>query len=124
MRIAALVLLLVTALACDSPAPDVRDISQDDFLANTPGSTLVLDVRTPDEFSSGHVPGAMNISHEQLASRLDELGAAKDTPVVVYCERGGRAGKAAAVLLEAGFSDIQHLAGDMQEWRANKRPTE
>ena len=124
MRTAALFLLLFTALACDSPAPGVRDISQDDFLAKPPGSALVLDVRTPDEFTSGHVPGALNISHEQLASRLDELGTAKDKPVVVYCERGGRAGKAATVLLEAGYSNIQHLAGDMKEWRANGRPTE
>ena len=51
-------------------------------------AALVLDVRTPDEFTSGHVPGAMNISHEQLASQLDEFGTAKDKPVVVYCERG------------------------------------
>ncbi len=121
MRITAL-LLFLSVLACGAPEPGVSDISQEQFLSNPPESALILDVRTADEFAAGHVPGAVNVPHDQLASRLGELEGEKDRPVVVYCERGGRAGKAASVLLEAGYADIRHLAGDMTEWRANDRP--
>jgi len=123
MRTAAF-LLVACALGCEAPAPGVTDISQEQLLSNPPNSALLLDVRTADEFASGHVPGAVNIPHDQLASRLDELNTGKENPVVVYCERGGRAGKAASVLLEAGYQDVRHLAGDMSEWRAKGRGTE
>ena len=85
---------------------------------------MILDVRTAEEFASGHVPGAVNVSHDQVSARLDELGSDLDRPVVVYCERGGRAGRAEAVLVDAGFSDVRHLEGDMSAWRAAGRPVE
>jgi rhodanese-related sulfurtransferase len=43
---------------------------------------------------------------------------------VVSCERGGRAGKAADVLLEAGYADVRYLEGDMRDWRESGRPIE
>lgn len=124
MRFAIAVFALATALACDAAPPGVTELSADEFLKSPPAEALVLDVRTAEEFASGHVPGAVNISHTELASRVTELSSAKSDPVVVYCERGGRAGKAATVLLDAGFSDVRHLAGDMSEWRAKGRATE
>jgi rhodanese-related sulfurtransferase len=122
MRTAFLALLLMT-LGCHSQAPGVIELSQERFLSNPPEGVLILDVRTPEEFSSGHVPDAVNIPHDALASRLPELASDRDTPVIVYCERGGRAGKATSVLLDAGYENVFHLAGDMSEWRANGRPT-
>ncbi len=123
MRIAMLILLLAT-LACEAPAAGVSEISPDELLTNPPESVLILDVRSEAEFTRGHVPGAVNLSHDRLAARLEELDAARDQPIVVYCESGRRAGLAADVLLEAGFSDIRHLTGDMSDWRSKERPTE
>jgi rhodanese-related sulfurtransferase len=122
MRSSAFFVLLV-ALACGSPASEIKDISPQDLLSMSPDSVLILDVRTPKEFQSGHVPQAVNIPLDQLDARLDDLASSQDMPVVVYCERGGRAGKAASLLSQAGFTDIQHLEGDMSEWRASGRPT-
>jgi len=119
-----LLVFLFTAVACGAPAAGVRDISADDLLAGPPEGAVILDVRTPQEFAAGHVPGAVNIPHDQLASRLGEIGAAKDAPVVVYCESGGRASVAASVLQGAGYRDIRHLAGDMRAWRADGLPQE
>ena len=116
--------LLALALACGTPPAGVTDISPEELLASPPEGALVLDVRTADEFAAGHVPGAVNISHGALAARLAELGDDRERPVVVYCESGRRAGMAASVLLEAGFSDVRHLAGDMGAWRSAGRPTE
>ena len=115
--------LLVLALACSSSPSEVGEISQDDLLSE-PDSTLILDVRTPGEFASGHVPKAVNIPHDQLAVRLTEIENFRNAPVVVYCERGGRAGKATSVLANAGFSKIHHLEGDMSEWHERDLPTE
>jgi rhodanese-related sulfurtransferase len=81
---------------------------------------FVLDVRTPEEFAEGHVPGAVNISHEQLGSRLDEVP--KDKDVVLYCRSGRRAAMAADVLRANGYSRLSHLEGDMLAWAANGRP--
>jgi rhodanese-related sulfurtransferase len=78
-------------------------------------ATLVLDVRTADEFESGHIPGATNIPHTELQSRLSEVSDAQD--IVVYCEAGGRARTAIAVLSGSGYTRVMHLDGDMRAWR-------
>ena len=125
VRAAWLVLLLVAAaaVACDEPG---RNISQAELLAEIEGGSppFVLDVRTPEEFARGHVPGAVNVPHTELPQRLPDLELPQDRRVVVYCESGRRAGVAEASLREAGFSQVLHLEGDMAAWRANARPTE
>ena len=115
---------LLLLSACQPEAAGSGSISPDVFLASPPANALVLDVRTEDEFSRGHLANALNVPHDELASRVAELGGGSDRPVVVYCERGGRAGKAATVLEAAGYSNILHLEGDMSDWRAKGRPLE
>lgn len=102
----------------------VHEISQQDLLSNPPENALVLDVRTPGEYGEGHVPNAVNIPHSELASRLSELNSSSDRPIVVYCKSGRRAGMAANVLQGAGYTDLHHLAGDMDGWKAAGLPTE
>ena len=87
------------------------------------GQSLVfLDVRTPEEFASGHVPGAVNIPVKQLPDRLAELG--KGDRLVVYCERGPRAMAAVDTLSQAGYTGVSHMTGDMAAWRAAGLPIE
>jgi phage shock protein E len=107
---------------CGSEAPSITSISADEFLSGPPQGAIVLDVRTPKEFSGGHITGAVNIPHDQLASRLEEVGEQTDRPLVVYCERGGRAAKAENVLRSAGYEAVIHLEGDMSAWRSEGRP--
>lgn len=85
---------------------------------------LLLDVRKPEEFAAGHVPGAINIPHDQLASRLAELPASRDKPVVVYCRSGRRSALAEDVLRQGGYTKVRHLKGDMLGWEAEGRPVE
>jgi phage shock protein E len=75
---------------------------------------FVLDVRTPAEYAEGHVPGAVNVPHDQLASRLAEVPRDKD--VVLYCRSGRRTALAADVLASHGYTRLSHLEGDMQAW--------
>ena len=113
----------VVSGCAQADTPAVTDISQEEFLSSPPEGALILDVRTEAEFGSGHVPGAVNIPHDELASRLSEL-ASTDQPVVVYCRSGKRAGVASSVLLDAGYTNVLHLEGDMNAWQANGLPTE
>lgn len=76
------------------------------------GATL-LDVRTPGEFSSGHIEGAKLIPVQELGGRVEEVGP-KDKPVVVYCRSGARSSAAAAMLAKAGYE--VHDLGGMGNW--------
>ena len=122
--------ILSPASAADSgPAPDSTAalISQSDLLARLERKDpdlVVLDVRTAAEFAAGHVPGARNVSHELLASRLDELSTARDKQVVLYCRSGRRTLLAEDVLRKAGFTRLAHLEGDYLAWEAEHRPIE
>lgn len=82
-------------------------------LVNEEGA-LLLDVRTPEEFASGHLPGAVNVPVDQLPRRLDEVGS-KDKPVVVYCRSGRRSAIAAETLQGGGFQSVHDL-GAMSAW--------
>lgn len=115
---------LLVAVACTAAPGEVTEISADALLGTPPAGALILDVRSAEEFASGHVPGATNLSHESVAARLGELEAHRDQPVVVYCESGRRAGWVTDQLLEAGFTDVRHLTGDMRAWREAGRPVE
>jgi rhodanese-related sulfurtransferase len=122
-RLTRLALIGVLAFAADAGA---SEISNRDALAlqeEAGDSPLFVDVRTPEEYQAGHVPGAVNIPRDQLPSRLAELEHARDR-LVVYCERGPRAAAAIATLASAGFTAVRHLAGDMAGWRAAGLPIE
>ncbi len=112
-----LLFLPLSAFAADG------EISAQELLSRLAGKNrpLVLDVRTPGEYASGHVPGAINIPHDQIQSRLSELEGQRDEDVVVYCRSGRRAGIASEALTEAGFR-VLHLEGDMMGWAAEGHP--
>ncbi len=123
----------VPVLAADpapaaAPASTPADlISQSDLLARLgkkDPDLVVLDVRTPAEFAAGHVPGARNVSHDQLPARLAELSSLKDKDVVLYCRSGRRTAIAEQTLRGAGFSKLRHLEGDWLAWEAEKKPVE
>jgi rhodanese-related sulfurtransferase len=85
---------------------------------------FVLDVRSPEEFAKGHVPGAVNIPHTELASRQALLPPQRDTELVVHCESGRRAGAAEQWLRDEGYTRVRDLEGHMRGWRAAGHPTE
>lgn len=107
-------------------ASPVAEITQQQLLQRLDAGTapLLLDVRRPDEFASGHVPKAINIPHTEIAKRLDELRPNLNNEVIVYCESGRRAAIASDILKQAGFTQVVHLKGDMKAWRQHGLPTE
>ncbi len=123
----------VSATQPAEPLPELRTndagavlVTQDEVLRMIDAGTapMILDVRTPEEFAESHVPGAINISHDELADRMAEIDGARDAGLIVYCRSGRRAGIAEQLLLDQGFANVQHLEGDMIAWLEANRPTE
>jgi rhodanese-related sulfurtransferase len=77
---------------------------------------LLLDVRTPREHYTAHVPGSRLIPLHQLQQRLTEIEDYKDKPVLVYCRSGNRSTVAAEILVKHGFKKIVALRHGILEW--------
>lgn len=115
--------LLLSLTACQS-APKGSELGARNFKAKTEEikDEILLDVRTPGEFASGHIKGALNIdwngdNFEEAVEKLD-----KNKPVFVYCLSGGRSGMAADVLKNMGFKEVYNLSGGLMKWRAEGLP--
>lgn len=100
--------------AQDRIAPGVVDGAQAHQLVAD--GVKVVDVRTPGEFAAGHVPGAVNVPHDQIAARAGELGSAT-TPLLLYCHSGRRSGIAVAALRAKGFTRLYDLQA-YEKWVA------
>ena len=82
---------------------------------------LIIDVRTPQEFESGHFSTAINIPHDQIERRIKELGDDKNKPIVLYCHAGSRASIAAEVLKRNGFVNVVNAGGYSDIRRFDKK---
>lgn len=67
-----------------------------------------IDVRSPREFSRGHLQGAHNIPYDEIGERISELALAKDTPIMLYCRSGYRAAIAERTLRGLGYTQIEN----------------
>lgn len=111
----------VHALANDVKIPTQNQLIR---LINAPSKAdfIVLDVRSKKEFAAGHIPGAINIAHNDIEKKLAQLTQYKDSQVIVHCRSGRRAKTAESVLLNNGFTKVHHLAGDFNQWQADELP--
>jgi len=122
-----LIMLMGALIASPLIAGEIGLIGQEALLARlaqNDANLVILDVRTPEEFAAGHVPGAVNVVHDQVAARLPELATYKSKDVVVYCRSGRRSNLALEVLSANGFERLWHLEGDILAWQAQLRPLE
>lgn len=111
--VATAVVMSLLFAACTRLRPGDAEVGPEARRRVEAGATLV-DVRTPEEFASGHLPGAVNLPVEELARRYGELGSPQ-TRLVVYCRSGARSGRAERLLKEQGFQDVFNL-GPMSTW--------
>ena len=72
---------------------------------------IILDVRTQEEYDQGHIPGATQISHEEIAEKAEEVLTDKDQLILVYCRSGRRSKIAAETLVELGYTNIKEFGG-------------
>ncbi|MHB8644743.1 MAG: MBL fold metallo-hydrolase [Thermomicrobiales bacterium] len=100
----------------DIPVIEIADVER------RAATTLLLDVREPDEYAHGHVPGAINLPQAELASRLDAVP--RDRPVQVICQSGYRALRSAQFLAQMGYHNIVNVRGGTAAWRESGNPVE
>lgn len=119
------ILFSATLWAADA-APGIQSSALLERARKMDDSYVIVDVRSPEEFAKGHVPGAINIPMEKMQERLPELMAAKknNQDIVLYCHSGRRSAIAAETLRKNGFDKLLHMEGDMQKWSDDKLPIE
>ena len=111
---------VVALSACSSSPPAVTDVAVAGAAAvlDQPGIT-VIDVRTPSEYQSGHLAGAVNIDVNG-ATFDNQVGALpKDGAYFVYCHSGNRSAAATARMAKLGFTKLYNLTGGVADWQAN-----
>lgn len=102
----------------DPPRVEIADAAE--YLADR--DAFVLDVREPNEYSGGHVPGAVLVPQADLLMRIDELP--RDRDILIVCASGGRSRRAAQFLSGEGFGRVADLIGGTSGWIAAGLPVE
>ncbi len=103
----------------DSGAAGIRLVSATEgaaLQADPPDDLVILDVRTPEEFTEGHLEGAVMIDFYEadFADQLGELD--PDVPYLLYCRSGNRSGQTTAIMRDLGFTDIADVDGGIVAW--------
>ncbi|HUQ80297.1 MAG TPA: MBL fold metallo-hydrolase [Gemmatimonadaceae bacterium] len=109
------------AWAMLTTSPHVSEVGID-AIESAPPNALVLDVREPEEYASGHVHGAVNIPQSDLATRLGDIP--RDRPILTICQSGMRSLRSAQFLRQQGIQDVVTVAGGTSEWRRSGRPVD
>jgi len=109
---------------------EICEITSHDVLRMQRSGAPVVDVREPEEFADGHIPGAVNIplgrletdlqTHPEIVRRA--YAALRERPVVLYCLIGSRSARGAAALRRLGFADPVSLAGGILAWTGDGHP--
>ncbi|MBA7494591.1 Thiosulfate sulfurtransferase GlpE [subsurface metagenome] len=121
-------LALVVSCAVQAPAispeptvPSYTDISpEESYDMISQQEVMILDVRTQDEYYSGHIPDALLIPLSELESRLDELDTADH--ILIYCRSGKRSEEAAQILVTNNFIHVYNMEDGIVQWQAQSFP--
>ena len=107
----------------------VKTIGMEEYrkVVENPGSALIIDVREPQEYASGHVPGAINIPRGVIDSKIwNHVGSGEkadlERPIVLQCQAGRRATLAAQTLGELGFTQTSAVIMNLDDWKQSGNP--
>ncbi|MBK7217667.1 MAG: rhodanese-like domain-containing protein [Candidatus Promineofilum sp.] len=133
--LAVVVLTLGLLVACggqETAAPAVEEIDLTTLADSVDAATVnavkdnpgvfLIDVREPDEYAAGHIPGITLIPMGEVAARLAELP--RDKEIIVTCRTGNRSGQVADLLREQGFTNVHNMSGGIVAWEEAGYPVE
>lgn len=117
------VILLITVLLMNNSSEPTKDIlfetvSASEFNSSLDEDSVILDIRTPEEYALGRIEGSKNIDFysPDFSSKLDELD--KDAEYKIYCNSGNRSKSAMGIMKSLGFTNVVELDGGIQDWAA------
>lgn len=111
-KLLSIIALLLIIASCTSSQPIKKLTHQQAIEAMASDSSIVLvDVRTPQEFSEGHVFGAINIPLDTIETSFESLFEDKDVQLFIICRSGNRSAQAATILQKLGYTDITDIGG-------------
>jgi len=124
-RFLVLMLAVVLAAGCSTTQTGIQSVTPAEaatIQAESPADLVVLDVRTLEEFSAGHLEGAemLDFYRTDFSDRLAELD--KDIPYIVYCRSGNRSGQTIELMDELGFTDVTEVTGGIVAWSESGLP--
>ncbi|MGA7671693.1 MAG: rhodanese-like domain-containing protein [Nitrolancea sp.] len=100
--------------------PQVAQINPDDAHQRLAAGAVIVDVREPDEWRSGHIPGAVHIPLGQLGSHVARFD--KSQELIMVCRSGNRSAAAVGALAQAGYEQVSNLQGGMIAWNFRRLP--
>jgi rhodanese-related sulfurtransferase len=109
--------LAVLLCACGASQASYQQISQDEAMQMMEDESgyIIVDVRRPDEFNEGHIPGAINIPNEEITDKMPPALPDKDQMLLIYCRRGNRSKEAAQKLADMGYTNVYEFGG-IETW--------
>lgn len=114
-RISFILLALLLLVGCSTSSK----LSPSQAWSKIDEGAVLVDVRTPAEYQSGHIEGAINISLDQIKTKPDQLALNHSSELVLYCQSGNRAGQAESILKSHGFKRVYN-AGGYSNLKANE----
>ena len=119
-KLSAVLLISVFSLtACSGSGEQVINLKVNEFAQKiTDPAVVILDVRTPAEFASGHIAGAVNVDFESGSFDQDIQKLENSKTYAVYCRSGNRSGQATSIMAKNGFSSVFNLNGGVIDWTA------
>ena len=123
-----LFITLIILLLCHNPLmANIKTIDVLELQSKLESSTenfFLLDVRSKEEYQSGHIKNSINIPHEELIEDINLISQYKNESLIVYCRSGVRAQLVIDKLLENDFKNIIYMNGDMLAWIESDLPIE
>jgi rhodanese-related sulfurtransferase len=100
------------------PAPTITVTDADKLVSENVGNQdfVILDVRTPDEYTARHIAGAIDISYESAQFKNDVNKLDRNKQYLVYCQTGVNSATAAKIMAGLGFKDVQDITGGYAAW--------
>lgn len=126
VKLMLLVLLTVLGISCNtksqSQSEAIKVLTPTEFKEKSANQTII-DIRTPQEFSQGHIEGAVNINYYDN-NFMDQIAKYdKNLPIFIYCRSGNRTSPASRKMADFGFTQINDLEGGILYWLKNNHET-
>lgn len=112
-KILAIFMIILVVTGCSAGSYTDVDVDEAKEMIDS-GEVEVIDVRTPEEFSAGHIPDAKLMPLQVLDGMLSELD--KEKKYLIVCRSGNRSAEASAILADNGFKNIYNMTGGMSQW--------